>query len=138
MARWTAGAKWAEGPAPDGQRATLLALTLSELLGHANTIIAASQRFGNAFGLELFESQLPEAKFKGKLRSGCRHQSARIAVRTLRRQAPNLTFTNAKPDLERHWNRNTLHANCNDQVQVSSSHSLFTASLGQPRRGSAC
>ena len=32
---WTAGAKWAEGPAPDGQCATPLALSLSEVLGIA-------------------------------------------------------------------------------------------------------
>jgi len=33
MARWTSSAKWAEGPAPDGQRAMPLALRLSEGLG---------------------------------------------------------------------------------------------------------
>ena len=33
MARWTASAKWAEGPALDGQRAMPLALRLSEGLG---------------------------------------------------------------------------------------------------------
>ena len=33
MARWTAGAKWGEAPAPDGQRDTPLALSLSEGLG---------------------------------------------------------------------------------------------------------
>jgi len=33
MARWTASAKWAEGPALDGQRDTPLALRLSEGLG---------------------------------------------------------------------------------------------------------
>ena len=33
MARWTASAKWAEGPALDGQCATLLGLALSEVLG---------------------------------------------------------------------------------------------------------
>ena len=33
VARWTAGAKWGEAPAPDGQRATPLALSLSEVLG---------------------------------------------------------------------------------------------------------
>ena len=33
MARWTASAKWAAGPALDGQCATLLGLALSEGLG---------------------------------------------------------------------------------------------------------
>ena len=33
MARWTASAKWAAGPALDGQRDMLLALRLSEGLG---------------------------------------------------------------------------------------------------------
>ena len=33
MARWTASAKWAEGPALDGQRDMPLALSLSEGLG---------------------------------------------------------------------------------------------------------
>ena len=33
MARWAAGAKWAEGPAPDDQRDTPLVLSLSEGLG---------------------------------------------------------------------------------------------------------
>jgi len=35
MARWTASAKWAGGPALDGQRAMPLALRLSEGLGLA-------------------------------------------------------------------------------------------------------
>ena len=35
MARWTASAKWAEGPALDGQRDMPLALSLSEGLGSA-------------------------------------------------------------------------------------------------------
>ena len=34
MARWTASAKWAAGPALDGQRDMPLALRLSEGLGH--------------------------------------------------------------------------------------------------------
>ena len=34
MARWTASAKWAAGPALDGQRAMPLGLSLSEGLGH--------------------------------------------------------------------------------------------------------
>ena len=33
MARWTASAKWAAGPALDGQRAMPLGLSLSEGLG---------------------------------------------------------------------------------------------------------
>ena len=36
MARWTASAKWAEGPALDGQCATLLGLALSEGLGFSD------------------------------------------------------------------------------------------------------
>ena len=35
MARWTASAKWAAGPALDGQRDMPLALRLSEGLGHS-------------------------------------------------------------------------------------------------------
>ena len=35
MARWTASAKWAAGPALDGRRAMPLALRLSEGLGLA-------------------------------------------------------------------------------------------------------
>jgi len=35
MARWTASAKWAAGPALDGQRDMPLALRLSEGLGRA-------------------------------------------------------------------------------------------------------
>jgi hypothetical protein len=41
VARWAAGAKWAEGPAPDDQRDTPLVLSLSEGLG----ITALSQTF---------------------------------------------------------------------------------------------
>ena len=37
MARWTAGAKWAAGPALDGQRDMPLALRLSEGLGRCAT-----------------------------------------------------------------------------------------------------
>ena len=33
MARWTASAKWAAGPALDGQRATPLVLSLTDELG---------------------------------------------------------------------------------------------------------
>jgi len=41
MARWTASAKWAEGPALDGQRDMPLALRLSEWLGLAAQPAAA-------------------------------------------------------------------------------------------------
>ena len=42
MARWVAGAKWAEGPAPDDQRDTPLVLSLSEGLGfRAGTTVLA-------------------------------------------------------------------------------------------------
>ena len=43
MARWTTSAKWAAGPALDGQRAMPLALRLSEGLGR--TLPAGMQRF---------------------------------------------------------------------------------------------
>ena len=39
MARWTASAKWAVGPALDGQRDMPLALRLSEGLGPCGTKI---------------------------------------------------------------------------------------------------
>jgi len=38
MARWTASAKWAAGPALDGQRDMPLALRLSEGLGVTRTV----------------------------------------------------------------------------------------------------
>ena len=41
MARWTASAKWAEGPAPDGQCAMPLALSLSEVLGSTGWTLKA-------------------------------------------------------------------------------------------------
>ena len=48
MARWTASAKWAEGPALDGQRDMPLALRLSEGLGlialAADCFMALQQR----------------------------------------------------------------------------------------------
>ena len=40
MARWTASAKWAAGPALDGQRDMPLALRLSEGLGHKLVVLA--------------------------------------------------------------------------------------------------
>lgn len=42
MAHWAAGAEWGEPPAPYGQCATLLALSLSEWLG-LNTVRFAYQ-----------------------------------------------------------------------------------------------
>jgi len=36
VARWTASAQWAEGPALDGQRDMPLVLSLSEVLGIAS------------------------------------------------------------------------------------------------------
>ena len=39
MARWTASAKWAEGPALDGQCDMPLALRLSEGLGRAGGVL---------------------------------------------------------------------------------------------------
>ena len=47
MARWTACAKWAAGPAHDGRRDTLLVLGLNEGLG----VTAAAQ--------ELFQLKFP-------------------------------------------------------------------------------
>jgi len=41
MARWTASAKWAAGPALDGQRDVPLALRLSEGLGVAGGVLIA-------------------------------------------------------------------------------------------------
>jgi hypothetical protein len=46
VARWACGAEWAEGPAPQAQRATPLGLTLSEWLGR--TAQAHLQRVGTA------------------------------------------------------------------------------------------
>jgi len=45
MARWTASAKWAVGPALDGQRGTPLALRLSEGLGRAGLVDGASSHY---------------------------------------------------------------------------------------------
>ena len=42
MARWTASAKWAEGPALDGRRATLLGLGLNEGLGSKLVVVAVA------------------------------------------------------------------------------------------------
>jgi len=42
MARWTASAKWATGPALDGQRDMPLALRLSEGLGRTFAVGALS------------------------------------------------------------------------------------------------
>ena len=40
MARWTAGAKWGEAPAPDGRRDMPLALRLSEWLSLTGVALA--------------------------------------------------------------------------------------------------
>jgi hypothetical protein len=45
VARWTASAKWAAGPALDGQRATLLALRLTEGLGSAALLARTAQLY---------------------------------------------------------------------------------------------
>ena len=45
MARWTASAKWAEGPALDGQRDMPLALRLSEWLGLTGVLTILEGRF---------------------------------------------------------------------------------------------
>ena len=50
MARWTASAKWAAGPALDGQRDMPLALRLSEGLGLARFAIGR-HLFGSEFKL---------------------------------------------------------------------------------------
>ena len=50
MARWTASAKWAEGPALDGQRDMPLALRLSEGLGAAATDAKPCQDCGLDIG----------------------------------------------------------------------------------------
>ena len=44
MARWTAGAKWGEAPAPDGQRDMPLALSLSEGLGRIRDVRGLGRR----------------------------------------------------------------------------------------------
>ena len=61
MARWAAGAKWGEAPAPDGQRDMPLALSLSEWLDRSvpaeateavleKTRPPAAERFGSCLG----------------------------------------------------------------------------------------
>ena len=62
MARWTASAKWAEGPALDGQRDMPLALRLSEGLGvsrHAAMLMHLKGAFSSSPALAC-EAQLPE------------------------------------------------------------------------------
>jgi len=60
MARWTASAKWAAGPALDGQRDMPLALRLSEGLGVNAHKFAARKRIGHllALSLQVFDMQL--------------------------------------------------------------------------------
>jgi len=48
MARWTASAKWAEGPALDGQRDMPLALRLSEGLDRTRTTVERFKARGAA------------------------------------------------------------------------------------------
>ena len=52
MARWTASAKWAAGPALDGQRGTPLALSLTEGLGSAAALLPALYLAPQAVELE--------------------------------------------------------------------------------------
>ena len=49
MARWTASAKWAAGPALDGRRDMPLALRLSEGLGVTGDLANKLGVFGNGF-----------------------------------------------------------------------------------------
>ena len=51
MARWTASAKWAAGPALDGQRGTPLALSLTEGLDSAAALLPAPYLAPQAFEL---------------------------------------------------------------------------------------
>ena len=60
MARWTASAKWAEGPALDGRRAALLAFRLSEWLG---CILVVSLELRPRTTLELELAMAPEIWF---------------------------------------------------------------------------
>ena len=54
MSRWTASAKWAEGPALDDQRATLLGLGLSEGLGVTGATVSAFLGvWNNSIGVHL-------------------------------------------------------------------------------------
>ena len=46
MARWTASAKWAAGPALDGQRGMPLALRLSEGLGRTRATLGFEDSLG--------------------------------------------------------------------------------------------
>ena len=62
MARWTASAKWATGPALDGQCATLLGLALSEGLGFtlaAHTMRASPWHSASQCLLRSEHSKLP-------------------------------------------------------------------------------
>ena len=47
MARWTASAKWAEGPALDGQRDMPLGLSLSEGLGTSAALVGVEHPLGD-------------------------------------------------------------------------------------------
>jgi hypothetical protein len=59
VARWTAGAKWGEAPAPDGQRDTPLALSLSEWLGRSH-------------GAQMYELGVGTGLFREKLEFACK------------------------------------------------------------------
>ena len=59
MARWTASAKWAEGPALDGRCAALLAFRLSDWLGRT---------FADALGIDCGYFFCGEASRKNNLK----------------------------------------------------------------------
>ena len=54
MARWRASAKWAAGPALDGQCATLLGLALSEGLGSTRPVRARAAANADELRLRLW------------------------------------------------------------------------------------
>jgi len=58
MARWAAIAKWAAGPALDGQRDMPLALRLSEGLGISTEKLMVFQLFGPNYPLEWLRQPL--------------------------------------------------------------------------------
>ena len=70
MARWTASAKWAAGPALDGQRDMPLALRLSEGLGRACT---------PAEGQAESDKRRKTQKQCAGFRDGLAHHSAEVA-----------------------------------------------------------
>jgi hypothetical protein len=67
MARWTASAEWAEGPALDGQRDMPLALSLSEWLGF--TCPTGERSLFQAYchaGLPAWAGGLPAGNYFGR------------------------------------------------------------------------